>query len=158
MPSSCQASARRQSKKRFLQLPGHCPRQRMEKIGNKRTSVFYLETCKISLSFALNTFAFENIHNLALLQLVHTLCHTFASNLACPSLLRMLCHTTCRHKYHGFSFPQSQPQVLPRSLPATKPENLVLELRRPSASGFAIPFAAFFLVNLAQKASIYLYK
>ena len=54
----------------------------------------------------------------------------------------MLCHTTCRHKCHGFSFPQSQPQVLPLSLPATKPKKSgFLSCAGPSAGGFTIPLA-----------------
>ena len=64
----------RQSKKCFLQLLGHCPSELMAKIPIKRASLFYLETCQLSLTFALDTFAIGNVHTLAWPQLVHALC------------------------------------------------------------------------------------
>lgn len=64
----------RQSKKCFLQSLGHCPSELMAKIPIKRAALFYLETCQLPLTFALDTFAIGNVHTLAWPPLVHALC------------------------------------------------------------------------------------
>ena len=64
LPGTCQASSNQRSA--FCS----CPNVSVW----KNPSLFYFETCQLSLTLALNAFAVENVHNLPCPQQVHTLC------------------------------------------------------------------------------------